>query len=884
MRVILTHEQADFDALASLLAGYMLDEAAFPVLPKRMNRNVRAFITLYGADLPFIEQRDLPTNEISSVLLVDTQGLITIKGISPSTQIQVIDHHPLREDLQQNWIVEIDQTGATATILVEALRELNKKIDPIQATLLLLGIYEDTGSLTYSRTISRDLQAAAFLLDRGASLRIASDFLNHPLSADQLNLYEALRASIENLRIQGHSIVLASANAGDMDEELSTLAHKLRDLLDPDALFLVITTRSGVQIIARSTSDQIDVGMIMSEFGGGGHDRAAAALIRDQSNEMVQAELKQKLNRLVRPAVTVAEIMSYGLRYLKPDVYASEAAELMQRYGYEGYPIVNDGRVVGLLTRRAVDRALAHKLNLKAASLMDAGNISISPTESVENLQRMMTESGWGQIPVVDGLNGEIMGIVTRTDLIKTFSDSLDRSGSRNLANRLETALPPARLALLKLVAETGSELNFPIYVVGGFVRDLLLERPSLDFDFVVEGDAVTLARELCSRFGGRVTTHQQFGTAKWHLVENKVKGSFLRLPEAIATDLPVFLDLITARTEFYTHPTALPEVERGSIKLDLHRRDFTINTLALRLDGQHYGDLHDYWGGLNDLRQGFVRVLHSLSFVDDPTRMLRAVRFEQRFDFTIEERSLHLLEEARPLIAKVTGDRIRHELDHIIDEPLANAMFDRLSGLGLLTEINPGLTWDLWLEERTAGIVLDRPVPEWANSLYNNLVNFEWIKFRRDLFYNIWLLRVPEAKTKIISRQLRFPKHLKNQVQTACQVWQFLPELHGKKPSGITARLSDVPLTVLISCYLAVDDVDLKACIMNYLLEWQYVTPRITGNEIRKRGLPPSPIYRDILSNLRTAWLDGVIKTEKEEQVLFEELLLQVKRKQENA
>ena len=891
MRVVLTHEQADFDALASLLAGYLLDEAALPVLPRRMNRNVRAFITLYGADLPFVEARDLPAKEIDTILLVDTQGLVTIKGISAKTKIQVVDHHPVREDLPDEWIVNVDQTGATATLLVEALHERNGKLNPIQATLLILGIYEDTGSLTYSRTTSRDLLAAAFLLEHGASLQIASDFLNHPLSTEQLVLYEQLRTEAETLRIQGHTVVIASGNAENLDEELSTLAHKLRDLLDPDALFLIITTRSGVQIIARSTSDQIDVGRIMSEFGGGGHDRAAAALIREQGIDAVQAELKQKINDLVHPAITVSEIMSYGLRYLKPDVYVGEAAELMQKYGYEGYPIVEQGNVVGLLTRRAVDRAMAHKLNLTVASLMDAGNITVKPGDSIETLQRMMTESGWGQIPVIGEEKCDIIGIVTRTDILKTLTNSLEHPSTRNLANRLEETLPEVRLSILRLVAETASEFHFPVYIVGGFVRDLLLERPSFDFDIVVEGDAVSLAKELTRKYGGRVTTHLQFGTAKWHLVESRLPNesiSPLNLSEITTSknkslDLPTFLDLISARTEFYTYPTALPEVESGSIKLDLHRRDFTINTLALRLDGQHYGELHDYWGGFNDLRQKIVRVLHSLSFVDDPTRMLRAVRFEQRFGFNIEDRTLHLLEEAKPLISRVTGDRLRHELDHILDEPVSNAMLKRLFNLGLLAEIHPDLIWDTWLENRLTRISLEEPVPTWAENIYTNQINFEWKEFRRELMYCIWLQRLSEAKIKSICRRIRSSKNLLDQVLSAGYLREDLEGLVKESPSRITARLSEASLVAIISCYLAVDDTETRKMLMNFMLVWRNIKPNYTGDDLRSRGLSPGPVYREILTTLRSAWLDGEISTENEEGDLFEKLFQQAIKKQKN-
>src|SRR4030066_1426578 len=254
--------------------------------------------------------------------------------------------------------------------------------------------------------------------------------------------------------------------------------------------------------------------------------------------------------------------------------------------------------------------------------------------------------------------------------------------------------MPKVRMELLKAVAAIALEPKAAFYIVGGFVRDLILERPSQDFDLVVEGDAIALARQLQERFGGRLTTHTRFGTGKWLIANIRSELANPLNEPGHADELPEFLDLISARTEFYTHPTALPTVERGSIKLDLHRRDFTINTLALRLDGSHYGELYDYWGGVNDLREGLVRVLHTLSFVDDPTRMLRAVRFEQRFVFRIEKRTEELLIEARSLVGQVSGGRIRHELDHILDEDQRVSMLERLSELDLLSEIHPALVW----------------------------------------------------------------------------------------------------------------------------------------------------------------------------------------------
>ena len=200
----------------------------------------------------------------------------------------------------------------------------------------------------------------------------------------------------------------------EFDEELSTIAHKLRDLVDPDAIFLLMRIRGGIQLIARSTNDDIDVAKLAGHFGGGGHPRAAAALIKNTDLKTIYDKLIRILPEQVRPAVTVSEIMSRTPLLLASDTSVHEIAQQMQRYGYEGYPVVEDGEILGLVKRRAVDRALSHKLNLTAASLMDAGNVSITPEASIEELQTLMTNTGWGQIPVIAQKEGEIVGIVTR--------------------------------------------------------------------------------------------------------------------------------------------------------------------------------------------------------------------------------------------------------------------------------------------------------------------------------------------------------------------------------------------------------------------------------------------------------------------------------------
>lgn len=872
MHLILTHEQADFDGTAALLAARLLQPQALAVLPRRLNRNVRGFLTLYGDTLPFTDLDDVPRGDVDRVTLVDTQSLPSIKGTSARTQVHIVDHHPLGASHDPAWTVDFQPLGSTTALLVEALQEASLEPDMVAATLMLMGIYEDTGSLTYAGTTSRDLLACAWLLEQGANLAIADDFLNNPLSAEQRRLYDRLLDAAETHIVHGLSIVIACGAAEGMRDEVSTLAHKLRDLFDPAGLFVIVALDGSVQLVARSTTDAVDVGQLAEHFGGGGHVRAAAALIRNRKPEEVRDELLQILETAIRPARTVGEIMSREPQLLAPTVRVSEAAERMQRFGHEGYPIVEGGRVVGLLTRRAVDRAMSHGMGARpVSSVMEAGNVVVSPADSVQLLQRVMIQHDWGQVPVIDPASSEIIGIVTRTDLLRTLAADVSGARPASLAPRLESVLSPERLALLRLAVHQAESQGDAIYIVGGFVRDLVLGLPSVDFDLVVEGDAIALARGLAAAYGGRVSSHTRFGTAKWHL--DRQHAGLLRAvgaPGDASHDLPASLDLVSARTEFYAHPTALPSVQRGSIKLDLHRRDFTINTLALRLDGRHYGELLDPWGGGRDLNDRVIRVLHSISFIDDPTRMLRAARLEQRLRFSIEPRTLELMRQAVPLLDRVSGERLRDELGLVLTESCAGLILARLGELGLLAAIHPALGWDAWLGARLLELHDFRPPEAWQLHDPPELER---------LFYALWLARLDANQVAAVCDRLHFPLTTRAVVVDANRLVHAIPRWPtGIAPSDAVARLEEAGEESLVAAWLALADMpQAREILTAYLATWRRVTPVTDGRTLRDAGLPPGPAYSRILGTLRTAWLDGQLENSDQERELLRTLLAEM-------
>jgi len=893
-KIILTHEHTDFDALASLLGAALLFPETIPILPYQLNRNVSEFLALYRNQFPFIEAKELPRGTVEQITFVDTRRANLPKGVQKSTRYQVIDHHSLETTLPEGWQLWSEAVGANTTLLVEKLIERHQPLSAVQATLLALGIHEDTGSLTYASTTHRDAAALTWLMqpERGINLQVVSNFLRHPLAEEQRHLLEELIEQSHFAEIDGHSIVIACADAPSYEGELSTLAHRLRDFHECDALFMAVQLNDFVQVVARSGLDAIDVGAIARALGGGGHVRAAAASVHELSTTEIREQILHLLGQQERATVTVRQIMSMGRpQIMTPDQSIDEVALLMRRYGHEGFPVVKtttDGqeRLLGVITRREADRAINHELgNAPVQRFMQAGTVTVRPQDSVQILRKTMIESGWGQIPVVDEA-GQIIGIVTRTDLIKLWDGEPNAQDRKSeIDKRLEKSLEPAQYRLLQRIGSAVDEMNFAVYIVGGFVRDLLINGDNIqvdtpDMDIVIEGDAVAFAEQMRSRYGGRIVVHSRFGTAKWllHDVDQPVDAVALLQPlagsgpdqaliPATVAGLPEHLDFVTARTEFYTAPTVLPTVERGSIKLDLHRRDFTINTLALCLNPDRWGELLDFYNGVADLREGVVRALHSLSFIDDPTRILRAVRYEQRFAFRISERTLELLHDALPLLDRVSPTRIRHELDRILQERTPEKTVQRLDQLGILRQFHPALTLDESTAEQFIALraLLEHPTPPPALAA----------QAIERLYWGLLIRQLPASAHHALTERLGLRRETQQLMAGLAVIHEQRATLADPavRPSQ-AVQILDKSTDSAIALYRALDLAPgLTAILDRYVTQWQAVRPLLDGRDLQTLGIPRGPLYGEILLAIRAARLDGQLSSRAAEIELAEEM-----------
>jgi len=419
------------------------------------------------------------------------------------------------------------------------------------------------------------------------------------------------------------------------------------------------------------------------------------------------------------------------------------------------------------------------------------------------------------------------------------------------IRKRMENMLAPVLLPLLQTVAGQASELDLPLYLVGGSVRDLLLGRPATDIDLVVEGDAIRLGRALTKKYGGRLTVHTRFGTAQWFMPQT-LSPAIIGLRA---------LDLTSSRWETYKQPAALPTVHLGSLADDLRRRDFSCNALALRLDGGHFGELHDEVGGLDDLQNRLLRVLHPLSFIDDPTRLFRLIRYEGRYGFRITAGTLALIPEALPGINLLSAERVRHELDLVLEEENVTAILEHMAVLGIITAVNPALDWNDAIRARFENAQLPTP-------------GLDRHPARLLLGWCLWLMSVPERWLESINRRLNFDARTHDVLSGASTLLAGCQSLSGIEPSRVVAALDAIPLAAVWSVFRALPPGPVRQRLSDYLETWRHVKPKTDGNDLRSKGLPPGPSYQTILGTLRDAWLDGKIKTAEDEKILLEKLL----------
>lgn len=854
--VVTSHSNADFDALAAMIAASKIYPGAVLVFPGSQEKNLRNFYIQSAMYMfNFRNVRDIDLDTVETLVLVDTRQRTRIPHVhdvldNPGLAVHAYDHHPDTDDDVPHSKGVVNDWGSTATILTHEMMHRGVELKPDEATIIGLGIYEDTGSFTFNSAKPQDFHAAAWLLGQGMDATVISDLITRDLSAAQISLLNTLLESAKTHDIQGLPVVVTEISTDSYVSDFALLAHKLMDMENIRVLFALGRMHDRIHLVARSRSPEVDVGVICSSFGGGGHAAAASASIKDRTLSQVKDELFALLYSHIRPQHGVRDLMSSPAIVIERDMTTAEGAEIMTRYGLKAAPIVDlaNGELVGILEHQIADKAVGHGLgDAPALDYVMRSKSWVSPDADLYEVMEIVLGQGQRLVPVKE--NGHIAGVITRTDLINLLVDEParipetllpERQRERNINIMMRDRLPKVHYDILREAGELADAEHFSVYAVGGFVRDIIMDTPNTDLDLVVEGDGIAFARKLAKHMNGRVRAHPKFQTAVVVLPDDQ------------------HIDVATARLEYYEYPAALPTVELSSIKMDLFRRDFTINALAVQLNKGQFGRLVDFFGAQRDIKNRLVRVLHSLSFVEDPTRILRAVRFAERYSFKIGGQTGRLIKNAMDLgmIDKLSGSRLFNELCLIFEEKTALSCLRRMRDMRLLKAIHPLLALAPAQEEllEELGTVL-----EWYELLFTDEHPVLWMPYFLVLCNGA---KEPEVhglldRLHLTQRQRRDFISLRRNLNETIYGYKMWRHRKGVL-SELCIILDELPLEGVLFFMAKFKQDDTRRHLSQYLTTLKYAQLDVTGQDLLNLGLESGPAFGAILGKLRAAMIDG--------------------------
>ncbi|MFC0557699.1 CBS domain-containing protein [Halalkalibacter alkalisediminis] len=824
MEVIVSHVNLDFDGLACLLAAKKLHPNAKVALTDKQHPTVKSFLAIYRDQLAFSSYENIDWKKLKKLILVDVASVkrtgIPLPSISTEVETIVYDHHSPKDDDLTTGIRYIKNYGAAITLLFDHIMEQGLSISPFEATLFGLGLYTDTGNFTFQQTTARDLHVASILRELQMDVTLIDRFQEQVLTAAEKQLLHVLLTNGEEKVINGITMFVTSHEQSSYIGGLATITRKVLESTGVDAVISIVKMKDHVYVVARSSSERVDFRSLMENLGGGGHSQAASATVKKTALLDVKKTVQTSLNQLIRKAITAADIMSFPVKSVSPNDSINSVLEQMYQYGHTGFPVLNEqNELIGVISRRDVDKATHHGLgHAPVKGYMTTQLVVLSPTTSLETIQETMMKHNIGRIPIVNE-EKQVVGILSRTNVIEQLHKQTNHE-EEPVLQTIKKQLSPDIYKLLIDIGTLADEQQISAFLIGGVVRDFLLERPNEDIDIVVEDDGILFADLLSKKIGGDVKTHEKFGTATW------------------TTPSGLKLDIVTCRTEYYDSPGTLPIVRPSNLREDLRRRDFTINAMALQINRTHFGTLIDFFQGQEDIKKKKIRILHTLSFIEDPTRIIRAVRFAIRFNYKLAEQTYHLAIDACSMLKQVSSTRFLHEMDLLIKE---NSI---IPGVQLLNDIG------VWKS------LFDLQVKEHQMASIKRLESYH---FQDPFSYLIALLYKQKAwkhqikRYAITTKQQQLVKQLEEMAKTVLPSNITLSELHLR---FATFKEENLLLFALLIQHKKLEQ---------YIVKRQNLNPLLTGEDLIEQGIKPGPKFSEILHQLTCLQLDQKLLTKKE-------------------
>lgn len=963
--LITCHANADFDALCALLGISLLFPNAQLVFPGTQEKVLQEFyddivLPLFAC----ISPKDADFEDVERLVVVDTQNisrLTHIKALISKKNLEVLiwDHHSsatLKADGGVQALV-----GASCTLIAEELRNIFSEIPCVFASFLGIGIYQDTGAFTFSSTTARDYMAAAWLLENEFLPEIVTPYITRNLSREQFYLLNSLVDSAQIIDALGLRFIIASARSEVYINDLAMLVSPFLDMNPCQVLFIVVDMGEGVQIIGRSKDESFDVAKICNVLGGGGHAYAASVMVKDMILPEIITFLETQISIFAHKDKIARRLMSAPVVSAFTDNTMREAEQIMGHYRLKAIPILRSNTKIcaGILEHEVALRAVGHGLGSILVSAYMQRNFSVVTEET--NLQCLMDiiiGDGQRLVPVIyeikqtdqieqkkacsqlsakvqntsfhkneflkrieeenESLSGmeetPVIGVITRTDLIRLFLDNdeiqlpkpkTESVRKRNLLKMIRMYTPEPCIQLLEIAGHIASNAKLNLYVVGGFVRDLLMKQqefrwPNMDIDLVVEGDAIAYAHDLALVLNGRVREHKEFLTAlvifdstsicmayeAMQAQENNSaqlhKKNQYSKKQGLEEGYEIRIDIATARLEYYESPAALPTVELSSIRMDLARRDFTINAMAIQLNKEYFGKLVDFFDGQSDIKNKRVRMLHSLSFIEDPTRALRAVRFEQRYNFKIGQHCDKLIRNAVELglIQKLSEKRIASELSIILFERDWLFCLLRLQDFNILSSIHPAL--EIANKDKISFMENCNKALIWYDRLYLEEQVDVMLLF---VLANSRAISYDEFKS-LLERLAFTPSKVQEILGLRSEIIHAAISLDKWKETQMSMSdlheiLQAIPIEGLLflSARKPVVDIDEKTealyrCLSQYIYQYRHLKLEIRGEDLIQMGVSQGPQIGFILKEVLKAKMDEIVTGYEEEWLYAKNLL----------